>query len=169
MKLLANLFLFSLVLTCFTQCSSAQKLEKETPFKIGNAYFQSWVAGVEGGGSGINIFITVEGKSQDKTELDSVYFRGKASKFETKPNNLDLFIGRFSTPFNQKRDLIMSNKPDAEYGNEAPQPNFKIPFDLKDDECVISYKEGNKTKYFRIENVAEKRLQQYPSAPPKKQ
>ena len=169
MKFLTNLILFSVVLTCFTQCSSAQKLEKETPFKIGSIYFQNWVAGIEGGGYGINIFISIEDFSQDKIELDSVYFRGKVSKFETKRNNLGLFIGRFSTPFNQKRDLIMSNKPNAEYGNEAPQANFKILFDLKDDECVISFKEGNKTKYFRVENVVEKRLLQYPSAPPKKQ
>ena len=169
MKYLANLILFTFVLTCFTQCSSAQKLEKEIPFKIGSSYFQNWVAGVEGGGSGINIFITVEDLSQDKIELDSVYFRGKASKLETKPNNSDLFIGRFSTAFNQKRDLIMSNKPNAEYGNEAPKINIKIPFDLEDDESVVSYKEGNKTKYFRIVNVVEKRPVQYPSAPPNKQ
>ena len=169
MKYLANLILFTFVLTCFTQCSSAQKLEKEIPFKIGSAYFQNWVAGIEGGGSGINIFIPIEGKSQDRIELDSVYFRGKASKLETKPNNPDLFIGRFSTVFNQKRDLIMSNKPNAEYGNEAQKINIKIPFDLKDDECVVSYKEGNKIKYFRIVNVVEKRPVQYPSAPPNKQ
>lgn len=169
MKLITNVFLIALVMISFSQCSSAQKLEKETTFSIGSAYFQSWVAGVEGGGSGINIFISIEDLSQNIIELDSVYFRGEASKFETKPNNPYLFIGRFSTPFNQKRDLIMSNEPNAEYGNEAPKPIIKIPFDLKDDECVISYKEGNKTKYFKIENIVEKRPEQYPSAPPQKQ
>lgn len=169
MKIISNMLLLSIIFISFTNCSSAQKLEKETPFKIESAYFQSWVAGIEGGGSGINIFISTEDLSQKKIDLDSVYFRGKASKFETKPIKPYSFIGRFSTPFNQKRDLIMSNKPNAEYGNEAPQPNFKIPFKIKDDECVISYKEGNKTKYFKIEKVVEKKSIQYPSAPPKKQ
>ena len=114
------------------------------------------------------MFIETEGTSKDNIQLDSVYFRGKAAKFEIKPNNSTLFIGRFSLAANQKKDIIMSNKPKAEYGNELPKLNTKIPFELKDNECVVSYNEGDKTKYFKIENVVEKQAQFYPSAPPRK-
>ncbi|MBT8394710.1 MAG: hypothetical protein HKO81_04265 [Flavobacteriaceae bacterium] len=169
MKLLVKLILLIIVVIGFTQCSSAQKLEKEAPFKIGKVYFQSWVAGVKGGGSGINIFIPIESISQNKIELDSVYFRGHSSILETKFNRPDFFIGRFSTATNQQRDLIMSNEPYAEYRNVEPQINTKIPFKLKDDECIVSYIEGNMTKYFLIENVVEEKPVHYPSRPPNRQ
>ena len=156
-------------MTSFSQCSSAQKLQKEAPVKFGNAYYQHWVAGVQGGGSGIILFIPTENSSLKNIQLDSVYFKGKASKLEFKPNNPSLFIGRFSTKGNQRKDVIMSNKPYAEYGNEVPKEMTKIPFELKENECVVSYKEGDKTKYFKIENIVKKQPQYYPSAPPKKQ
>lgn len=156
-------------MTSFSQCSSAQKLQKEAPVKFENAYYQYWVAGIQGGGSGINLFIPIDGIMKENIRLDSVYFRGKASKLEFKPNNPSLFIGRFSSAANQKKDIIMSNKPNAEYGNEAPKMKAKIPFELKENECVVSYKEGVKTKYFKIENVVERQPLHYPDAPSKKQ
>lgn len=168
MKIISNAFLMLIIMTSFSQCSSAQKLQKEAPVKFGTAYYQHWVAGIQGGGSGINLFIQTEGFSKENIQLDSVYFRGKASKFEVKPNNPSLFIGRFSLKSNQKKDIIMSNKPKAEYGNELPELKTKIPFELKDNECVVSYKEGDKTKYFKIENLVEQPPQYYPSAPPRK-
>ena len=168
MKLITNTFFLVLVITSFSQCSSAQKLQKEAPVVFGSTYYQHWVAGVQGGGSGINLFIPTEGISKETIELDSVYFRGKASKLEFKPNNPTLFIGRFATSGNQRKDVIMSNKPGAEYGNEVPKKTTEIPFELKENECVVSYKEGDKTKYFKIENLVKKQPMHFPSAPPRK-
>ena len=167
MKLITNTLLMVLVLTSFSQCSSAQKLQKEAPVKLGTVYYQHWVAGVQGGGSGFNLFIPTKGTSKESIQLDSVYFRGKVVKLEFKPNNPSLFIGRFSLRANQKKDIIMSNKQHAEYSNEAPNIIAKIPFELKENECVVSYKEDKTTKYFKIENVVEKQPQYYPSAPQK--
>jgi len=169
MKLITNVFLMVIVMTSFSQCSSAQKLQKEAPVKLGTAYYQYWVAGIQGGGSGINLFIPTENPSLKNIHLDSVYFRGKVSKLEFKPNNPSLFIGRFTSLGNQRKDIIMSNKPNAEYGNELPKLKEKIPFDLKENECVVSYIEDDKIKYFQIENIVEKQPELYPSAPPKKQ
>jgi len=155
-----------LVMASFSQCSSAQKLQDKAPITIGKAYCQSWIAGVEGGGAGLNIFIPVIDNS---IILDSVYFRGKAAKLEVKQEENILYVGRFPSDFNQKRDIIMSSDPKAEYGNEMPNISKKIPFELKNNECVISYKEGKTTKYFKVDNVVEKDLVPYPSAPPNKQ
>ena len=168
MKLITNAFLLALVMTSFSQCSSAQKLQREAPVKIDNAYYQHWVAGVQGGGSGINLFIPTENASLKNILLDSVYFRGNVSRLEVKPNNPTLFIGRFSTRGNQKKDVIMSNEPGAEYGNEIPKKTTKVPFELQENECVVSYKEDDETKYFKIQGIIEKQPLHYPSAPPKK-
>lgn len=129
---------------------------------LGKVYYQSWIAGVKGGGSGINIFIPI---SNSTVVMDSVYFRGQVSKLTTKPEDSTLFIGRFNTVFNQKEDIIMSSDSKEEYGNKLPRKAVEIPFILKDDEAVISYKEGNKVKYFKIGNIVEKNLKHYPMSP----
>lgn len=160
-----TLLLMIAVMTSFSQCSSSQKLQKKAPIQFGDVYCQSWVAGIQGGGSGINIFIPVKDSS---VVLDSVYFRGKVTKLKVKPQNTLLYIGYFKTKFNQKQDVIMSSDTNAEYTNKMPEIDKKIPFDLKDDECVISYIENKTIKYFKINNVTEKQAQHYPSAPPNK-
>ena len=153
-------------MTSFSQCSSTQNLEDKAPLKIGEVYSQKWIAGVQGGGSGINLFIPTE---QSSITLDSVYFRNKAVKLEPNPKEGILYIGRFKSEFNQKKGIIMSNEPNAEYGNPLLETKKKTPFELKDTECVISYIHSGKTKYFKIENIAEKRMIPYPSALPNKQ
>lgn len=154
-----------LILASFSQCSSTKKFQEQAPLDISQVYFQKWIAGVEGGGSGLNIFIHVK---ETSPRLDSVYFRGKVINLEIEENGL-LYIGRFLTSLNQKKDLVMSNEPKAEYGNQAPETLQKLPFDLSETECIISYQKGGKISYFKIENIVEKEMIAYPSAPPNKQ
>jgi hypothetical protein len=152
-----------LIMVSFSQCSSAQKLQNEAPSKFGLVYFQTWVAGASGGGSGLNLFIPV----MDSTvRLDSVYFRGNVSKLEVKPSNPTLHIGRFNTGFNQARDIVMHSDPNEEYTNKLSKPIRVIPFELKYNECVVSYTKGGKMLYYKIPNVIEKAVVNYPSAPP---
>ncbi len=154
-----------LILTVsFSQCSTAQKLQKTAPTEFGDVYCQTWVAGIKGGGSGINIFIPVMDKS---IQLDSVYFRGKATKLEVNSGETPIYIGRFKTEFNQQEDIIMSSDSNEEYANQLREKAVEIPFELKDDECVISYIKDEKTLYYKIINVQQKQPLNYPSASPK--
>ncbi|WP_292948718.1 hypothetical protein [Olleya sp. UBA1516] len=136
----------------FMQCSSAQKLQKEAAFQTDKAYYQKWVAGLKDGGSGINVFIPIDSNSKN-LKLDSLYFRGHIVPLQTKPNFPDLYIGRITTNANQPKDYSVDTS--------------DIPFDLKDNEAVVSYTENGTTKYLKIENLVEKQMEQYPSAPPR--
>lgn len=137
----------------FMQCSSAQKLQKNTAFETSPVYFQKWVAGVKGGGSGINVFIPITTELKGVT-LDSLYFRGNRVALQTKPSSPKLYIGRIIGNTNQKEGYKSNGD--------------KISFDLKDNEAVVSYSEEGKVKYFKIENISEKPMQQFPTAPPRK-
>jgi hypothetical protein len=170
LKHLAFLIIGCIVMTSFSQCSSSKKIQSKSPIEFGNVYCETWVAGIEGGGSGINIFIPIKKEIQEGIEFDSVYFRGKVAKLEIKPNDKTLYIGRFKTGFNtMKPDIVMSSDSKEEYGNQLPKIEVKIPFDLKNDECVVSYQYLNKYLYYKIENIIEKQAQHYPSAPPNRQ
>lgn len=159
------LTLFFIVIVV-SHCSSAQKLQTSLPLKIGDVYYQNWISGVNQGGSGTNIYIQITSNTK-QIELDSVYFQGKVAKLEV--TNKILAIGRFKSNINSKKDIVMSNEPYAEYGNKVPTLTKKTPFDLKENQCIISYKEGNKIKYFMIDNVRKKELLPYPSAPNNKE
>ncbi|NCO63554.1 MAG: hypothetical protein GW839_07670 [Flavobacteriales bacterium] len=169
MKVIKRIYYFiSLVFMVLlvSKCSSAQELQANIPLEIGEVYYQHWIAGVKGGGSGVNVFINIISNKKN-IELDSVYFQGKVAKLEM--DNNSLFIGRFKTNANQKNDLIMSSNPKEEYGNKVQLPSEKSPFKITNNQCVISYKEGSKIKYFKIDNMAKKQLQAYPSAPRNKE
>ena len=74
------------------------------------------------------------------------------------------YIASFKTKSNQKEDIVMSNNKNAEYGNQIPTKQ-DFPFDLKDNEAVISYTENATLKYLLIKNIKEKSRIEYPSAP----
>lgn len=134
----------------FSQCDSTTKLEDKTPLKLGDVYYKKWSNPARFTGSGLNLFITMASNTGNII-LDSVYFKGKQAKLESV--NDTLFVGRFETDKNKPLDIVMSNEPFAEYGNEAPKLPKKLPFELKDNECVVSYKAGKKTKFFKISNI----------------
>tara|TARA_R110002049_G_scaffold122465_4_gene277323 strand:- start:7589 stop:8077 length:489 start_codon:yes stop_codon:yes gene_type:complete len=161
MKSFKNITAFSfitLITIGFFQCASVKPIESKSPLQIGEVYYQNWTAGIEGGGSGYNIFIPIESNSNDIV-LDSMYFRGKSTKIEYA--NDALLVGRFETKADQKQDIIMSNEPYAEYGNKVPELPQKTPFNLNDDDCVVSYLENDKIKYFKIDGIVKKESTRY--------
>lgn len=169
MKAFTTLVFSIIILISFTNCSSAQKLQKAAPIVFDEVYCQSWVAGVQGGGSGINLFISTPSELPNTIQLDSVYFRGKVAKMQRQAGGKIIYVAYFRTEFNQKTDIIMSGNAQEEYGNALPKKTTKIPFKLKENECVISYKNGSKTQYYKIENIVEIQPEHYPSARPDKQ
>jgi len=147
-----SLFLMLFIIVSFSQCASTLKLQDNLPLAIDDVYYQKWVAGVKGGDTGIKVFIPIKSNSNDIV-LDSMFFRGKSTKMEYV--NTTLAVGLFKTRLNQNQDIIISSEPYAEHANKVPELPEKIPFELKDDECVISYSERKKIKYFKIEGIVK--------------
>jgi hypothetical protein len=165
MKTLKKLFgylMLALIMASLSHCSSAQKLQKEAPTTFGETYYKQWVSGVAEGPSGLNIFIEL---TDESIQLDSVYFRGKVAKFEVKPANKLLFIGRFINESTEKRDMIMNSNTAQEYGNKAPKIETNNPFNLGQNECVVSYKHNGKTKYYKLNNIVKKESIAIPMSP----
>ena len=160
MKTFINLILASIVLVGFSQCGNSKylgyKFEKKAPFKVREATYQSWVAGIEGGGAGITIIITFEEidsiGANDLFEIDSIYFRNQLMKAVTK-GNPNQIIGRYKSTINQPKDVVFHRDVVKEYGNEAPRPIENSPFELAEEEAVITYKQHEKIKYYKLKLV----------------
>ncbi|MEZ4796924.1 MAG: hypothetical protein R2785_07120 [Flavobacteriaceae bacterium] len=152
-KQILGLVMLTCIMASFSQCSSTQKLQKEAPTTFGEVYYEQWVSGIAQGPSGTNIFIEVK---HDNVQLDSVYFRGKATKLDIDKSNKLLYIGRFISNSTEIKDVIMHKDANEEYDNKAPELPAKIPFELTPFECVVSYKVKGKTKYFKFTDIVKK-------------
>ncbi|WP_196895381.1 hypothetical protein [Aureivirga marina] len=162
---LLKLLLFTVFVTLTAvQCksqkveNSAYKITTEAPFTIEKATFQKWVGGRPNtGGTNVDIFIN----NSQNIEFGEIYFRGKKVKiksFENEKNRNGLkLVGAFKKQF--KKDISLHSDPKKEYGNSK---KIEIPFELKDKEAVISYKQNGKLKFFKVENLEELEPQYYP-------
>jgi len=147
-KSIAFLSLALILVSFLFQCTTIPKLEKKAPTTIENVYFLKWNAGTQEGGSGINFFIETKDAS---VTFGSLYFRGQQAELKPKPNNDLLYLGCFKSNGNMSNDSI--------------QESSNFPFQLKNNECVISYLKDNKVRYFKISNVIERQSINYPTSP----
>ena len=167
-KIVFSVFV-SIITLSFSQCTSTKKtmeigitieLSKES---ITQVYYQNWVAGVRGGGSGTDLFISksVVGNKQ----LVTAYFKENIVDFDTTTNESSMFIARFKGKANQIYDTNMNAEAINEYGNKVPVNKVEFPFILRSNEAVVSYLENKKLKYLKLINISKKESLAYPSAP----
>jgi hypothetical protein len=158
MKIIKILFILALLFG-FLQCGSNTFVKNPT-FKVEKAFYNNWV----GGQPGIR-GIKVEMHLKDASEInfDALYFQGKVTKVEVSmKDGLAQVIGHFSTSKIQKRDIILDLDATKELENKVPKLD-KFPFELKENEAVLSCKKGVKTLYFKIENISKVALMPFPS------
>ena len=140
----------------FLSCSSTKTInengfQKKTPFKVVTATYSKWIGG-QPGVNGISVHISI-----DKPEilLDTIYFRNTSIKLKLdKSISNPVYVGSFVLP-NTNKNFNLDIDPKKEFGNQIPDISRKIPFDLKEDEAVISYLLKNKRTYFKILNIIE--------------
>ena len=161
----SRLLFYFLISASFINCSTVKTntFTDAAPFIITAPYYNSWISGIEGGGSGINVFLPVS--DTRNIDIDSIHFRGEKAIVEKKES---LIIGRFKTTLNQSRDLIMSSNPKDEFQNKLIYKFDLSPFVLADNECVVSYRLQNKRHYYKISDLKKAPHIAYPSAPSKK-
>ena len=142
-----------LFLILVTSCSSQDKVIKESAIV---ASYQGWVAGVRGGGSGINFYIDLKSELPANIELKKLIFRGYEVPFE-KQDNLH-FQAMIKTPGNQQ-------KFDGDDSQIFTSP--KNALTLADNEAILVFSKNGKEYQQKITNVTEKPALEYPSARPK--
>ncbi len=142
----------------FFQCASVH-FEKTPPFSVKGATFNNYVGGLPGvSGTWVRIYY----EATTKIAFDSIFFKGRKTKIELQTiKNKTFASGHFNTStVNSKEDLILHREGKKEYGNKAPEK--KLPFELKENEAVISYTENGETKYYKVKNIKEGKKTYYP-------
>ena len=137
----------------FISCGSTNIIAQDN---IQSASYQGWVAGVRGGGSGINFYLELTSELPSNIELKRLIFRGYEVPFE-KQDNLH-FQAMIKTPGNQQK-YEEDNAPNV----TSPKNDIK----LKDNQAILIFSKNGKEYQQKINNVIEKPALEYPSAKPK--
>ncbi|MGB0896032.1 MAG: hypothetical protein ACPGU9_05080 [Flavobacteriaceae bacterium] len=144
----------------FSQCT-AVKISKTIQVQNTDTYYQHWVAGVRGGGSGTNVFISKAILNHIK-KVDSMYYMNKFVRIE---QNETHYIGYFKGDANTMEDRNIALKTDTTTANESSTTIKQSPFKLQKGEAVISYSENGQTKYLKLTDIKQRPMIPYPSAP----
>ena len=78
LKKISQLSSLAIILFGLSGCAGGKetsyKFEQKPPFTLGEVFYQDWVAGVQGGGSGTHVHITIDSYTDDVVIMD-IYFR----------------------------------------------------------------------------------------------
>jgi hypothetical protein len=158
MKTIKILSILAIIFLLY-QCGSA-KFEENPPFTITSAIYNNWTGG-QPGNKGMTVNITYT--SIYKMKFDSIYYSNKIVKLESnKTKEKKMISANFVSSV--KPDMILDKNTSKEIHNVAPTIK-KFPFELKQNEAIISYIIKGKTKYFKVKSVKKGKSIFYPSAP----
>jgi len=132
------------------------QLEEEPPFTLTDVYFQDWVAGVESGGSGTRLHLSVTSNAGN-IRLMHAYFHEQKVRIDQNETDPDTYVVNFEKGMG--KDRIM----DLNAVNEAKNvPEEEFPFDLEENEAVLSYLIEGELKFYLIGPIVEKPMLAYP-------
>lgn len=140
---------FSTTFQCASQIAKNQTFELNTPFKVRPVVYQEWYAGIDVGGTGINVFIPISDVKEDIT-FNEVYFRNLKGELVSEK-------GKY---------MAVLKNPSKHYTFKKAEKPADYPFDLKDNECVLSYTQNGKIKYHKIVALNEVAGTYYKDGPP---
>ena len=154
-KILSILFL----LLGFSQCGGSTLVKKST-LKVEKAFYNKWFGGQRGvRGTKVEIHL----KDASEVIFVALYFQGKRTKVEvSQMEKFTRIIAHFSTLKRKNRNLILDADITKELENTLPSLE-EFPFQLKENEAMLSYKKENKTVYFKIENIKKVQSIPFPS------
>ena len=139
--------------TTLISCSSTETIVQENNLSTS---YETWVAGVRGGGSGINFYVDLKTELSEEIELKKVIFRGYEVPFE-KQDTLH-FIARIKTDGNQQK---------IEGDDTKIYTSPKNALTLTENEAILIFLKNGKEIRQTIKEVKEKPMLLYPSTKPK--
>jgi hypothetical protein len=135
---------------CAKQLSPQQSL----PFKIDTAYYQKWVGGIEGAGSGYTLFLKTLEPLPENIVLTHVYFKDKEAVWEQNTQDALLFTAHIKNDLRPREAFILHKDVTKEYGNELPEK--EVHYELSTDEAMIFFTVDSQEKMTKISGIFEK-------------
>lgn len=151
--------LYSILVVILSIQNCSNQIQDKFPIPIKEVYYQNWVGGVQGGGSGTVFYIEFKKDLPKTLLLKQLYFKEgvvSANKVSDKEFSFS-FTG--TSNWNRGAETEIS---------DVPQPKPVVPpLSIKEDEAILEYLYNGKIKYFKFTNVKQKEILAYPSVRPR--
>ena len=152
-------FLVLFLVVVFSKCATTQ-FEQKLPFVITSAVYNNWSVKTT---AAKGMIVNIGYDSNYVIKFDSIYFSKRAEKLAiSKVKDKKMISAIFSSTV--KPDRILDENSTKEIHNQIPAIN-NLPFELKQNEAIISYKIKDKTKYFKIKFIKKGKSIFYDSIP----
>jgi hypothetical protein len=151
---LITFFMSITLLSCGSSTIDVQKSVDQTQIK--EIYSQAWVAGIRGGGAGINVFVNLDTPFEQGLVLEKIQFKTYEAPFE-KANELS-YVARIDTGQNNLKTISVEVT-DAEEETVVSEPKIN----LKEKQAILFFKKEGKEYSKIVENVEEREMIAYPS------
>ncbi len=141
----------------FSACASS-KFEKNPPFTITGSTYNYWVGGLPGV-KGTRVIIRYE--TEKSVNFKKIFFAKKSVNIELKKQQEKTYLfGYINTGTKKNEDVILDSDTKQEMDNRLPEKEF--PFELKENEAVISYEYKGKERYYKVTNMMQTKTDIYP-------
>ena len=150
-KILFVLVCLSTIIGCKTMQNDNNFIsQKELPFKILKANYNTWTGG-QPGVAGYHLNVEIDSKD---IKLDSAYFKNLKGSFKKlKSDEINsTFTAVFISP-KKGPDLILHGDTTKEFGNQPPKIEKKIPFELKENEAIIIFRINEEHYFYKLFNL----------------
>lgn len=167
MKTITLILTLPILLFSLSQCGSAQNTNNKKsfvqnpPFKISEAYYQNWAAGVEQAGTGANVHVNFSEIDPDVV-IQNIFFKNRILEAKGNVNEPMKFVGYLKNE--DRTDVIMDSDPIKEAQNT---PSKIFPFELGTNDAVVEYWFDGQKNYYKIPNLSQKDMIPYPQAKPR--
>lgn len=141
------------------QNGKENKVSQEDNIVFEEIYYQSWVAGIQGGGAGITVYLNLKKPIETTIAFEKLQVKVYETTTIEKIDDLH-YVARINTHTN---DLKLEEDPKKEYGNEIPP---KSDVNLKEGQVKIFFTKNGKSSFQLVEGVQEKEMLAYPSMRP---
>ncbi|AIZ41033.1 hypothetical protein [Cellulophaga baltica] len=165
-------YIYFIALLGLGSCASQKNMEAKPPFVIDHPTSQKWVGGKEESATGIDVVLPITQIMDENVSFQHLYFRGHVTTVKKEIIDGKQFVSAKITINKIPRpDIILHADPRKEVGNQPPhlkkEPIAEYPYELDNDEAVLSYIEndGKKVKYTKISKIKEKQPLLYSSKP----
>ena len=153
--LIASIFLTQ---TCNKKVIETNFQEK-FPVSIQQAYSESWVAGVRGGGSGTSLTIEFDKMLPEDIALVQVYFLNNKAKINK------ISETQYHASFTGQANWERKEMPETD--GQPKVTTVESPIKIEDNEAILEYTHKGLKKYYKITNIKAKEPLYYPSARPR--
>ena len=142
-----------LMLYVGSSCAPTTSIMAETGTNIEQAYYEKWVAGIRGGGKGMNFYLDLNAPFSKHSKLKKLIFRG----YEVDFMKID--------DLHYKASIITTDNSDLDAdANQTVKPSPQVKSKLTDNEALFLFEYDGKPAQQKYNKVKEKAMLLYPVA-----